>query len=160
MRTRGLTGPFFGRHSGNRASHPLAHAASSFLSGLGPELVINGGFDTDTNWPKVGNWSIAAGVATASSVITPGSNIRQLIAAVVSGKTYRLSITTNGSYISGLDVTLDLGGFQQITSNGIHVLEVTAGSTPSIGLYIATVNDAVNDNFLGDIDDISLREIL
>jgi hypothetical protein len=24
MRTRGLTGPFFGRHYGNRASHPLA----------------------------------------------------------------------------------------------------------------------------------------
>ncbi len=30
----------------------------------GPELVINGGFDSDTAWSKVSGWSIANGTAT------------------------------------------------------------------------------------------------
>jgi hypothetical protein len=66
----------------SRASRGTALRKISY----GPELVTNGGFDTDTNWTKGTGWTIGSGVATHSGL---AGYLTQDILTV--GKVYKIS---------------------------------------------------------------------
>ncbi len=65
---------------------------------LGAELVVNGGFATDSDWTKGTGWTISGGEAVATAVAS-GQSISQAIAAMTAGKSYRITLTI--SSISG-----------------------------------------------------------
>ena len=62
----------------------------------GSNVVVNGDFETDSNWIKGSGWSIASGKATGSSTT---SNLQQL-GILQSGKTYKLTFTIS-NFVSG-----------------------------------------------------------
>lgn len=65
---------------------------------LGPELLTNGGFDTDTVWVKGVGWVIAAGLATVT-LPAAASGLTQAV-SVIAGRTYLASFTLSG-YVGG-----------------------------------------------------------
>ena len=162
MRTRGLTGPFFGRHVGNRASHPLAHSAGNFISieddgpDLGPELVVNGDFSSGIAWTPGANWSIGGGVASCDG-LTATDIIQNL--AIVDFNTYQVKVTTlNGTYaVNGLGVRMgDTSAQHSILADGSYTFQLVCGV---LNNRISFWNSG-NGSFVGDIDDVSVKEVL
>ena len=138
--TNGVTKPF---------SDAVTHSASTnatMTSGYGPEIVTNGGFDTDSDWTKATGWTISGGVATSDG--TPGSIYQSILTA---GKVY--SVTWEITSISSGSFAINLG------SGGL--------GTPrsSVGTYtdILTAGDGLarilSQAGIGSIDNISVREI-
>jgi len=115
---------------------------------LGSELVINGGFDTDTDWTKGGTWTISGGVATKPS--DTNANISQTISGFVVGKIYKF--TTNVSSGTGATYRIEIFGITPAYSapNGITNSYYTA-TTTSASLVIRGNNISV--------DNISVKEI-
>lgn len=65
---------------------------------LGPELLTNGGFLTDTVWVNGVGWVIAAGLATVT-LPAAASSLTQAV-SVIAGRTYLASFTLSG-YVGG-----------------------------------------------------------
>lgn len=118
---------------------------------FGNELIINGGFDVDSNWVKGGTWVISGGTANVSS----NSDLQQQnITGVISGKRYRISLNITQRTSGSLDRiylgatastfvgwnTLGYKYFDMICDG--NVLLIRAG------------------DFRGSIDDVSVREVL
>jgi len=78
---------------------------------LGPELVTNGGFDSDTAWTKGAGWSISDGVATFAG--GANANISQSLTLVI-GKTYRVTFTIPNTVSGFVAVYLGSGGRQSL----------------------------------------------
>jgi hypothetical protein len=122
---------------------------------LGPELVVNGGFATDTNWTKGTGWTISGGVAVATAV-AGFEAIFQNIGAVA-GKTYQVAVTatvTSGSFGVGLG-----NNGQNIwaapAASGIYTAVVTTSTAAGNGSVYIRGNPTVT----GTIDNVSVREI-
>lgn len=125
-------------------------AASSFTGKLddvsvvelGPDIVLNGGFDGATSWSVGSGWSILGGVATAT-VATAG-----LINAgtVVAGVTYMVTYTITRTAGS---VQIEMGGATGAarSASGTYVDFLTTVSTVDL--------EVVPSLFSGTIDDIS-----
>lgn len=120
--------------------------------GLGPELVVNGGFDADTDWAKGTGWTIAADVAThafgVSSTIDQSRPLNERSRYTV---TFTVSGRTTGS------VAPRFGGGSAVVGT----------SRAADGTYTETlVADAGNNlitlsastTFDGSIDNVSVRE--
>lgn len=118
---------------------------------LGPELVTNGAFDTDTAWTKGPGWVIAGGVASITSSAATNA-ITQTLG--VTGKTYQItytvvSISTQGfrSFAGGNSGTLR-------SAPGTYTELVVCGSSNNL---IGVAASAAGTT--GSIDNISVREL-
>lgn len=60
---------------------------------FGPELVINGGFDTDTDWTKGLDWTIAGGLAIFAPPGVAINSILQDNGVILANRTYRTQFT-------------------------------------------------------------------
>lgn len=127
-----------------------AYSDTESIALLGPELIVNGGFDDQSWWVKEVPWTIVGGVAdcaggTAKSITKAG--------ILTAGKTYLerftlVSITANGGYLVASGARWPL-------------FELTTGIKTKI--YVATdgtIGYTGNDNFIGSIDNASIKEIL
>ena len=115
----------------------------------GPELVVNGGFDSDTDWSKGTGWTISGGKANCSSAVT--TEIYQGIGYV--GKKYTVTYTVS-NYVSG-NITVAFGYSDSLLTNGNGTYSITGivTSVNRIGFF--------NSNgFTGSIDNISVVEVL
>lgn len=117
---------------------------------LGSELVVNGGFDADTDWTKTGGWSIGSGVA---SIITTDGNITQNIATI--GQWYQLTWDVP-SFTSGLvkgtfGAGSNLGYSYTSSGNG----KINTGRQASDGYIGIRWNATPN----GSIDDVSVKAL-
>ncbi len=127
----------------------LAKAGGVF----GPELIMNGGFDTDTVWLGGGGsgWSISGGMATH----TPGTSGRIYQAVAAAQDRYHLfTLDVSGITAGGANMTL-LGEGAALTSlsNGPNYFIIESGSiNQDFQVY-------ANADFDGSIDNISVREI-
>ena len=74
-----------------------------------PELVTNGGFDTDTAWSKGAGWTISGGTAVATGVVG-FADIQQNLPGVDLGKTYIIRVTMVKSAGTGLQIYLGVSG--------------------------------------------------
>ena len=124
----------------------------------GVELVVNGGFDTDTNWTKGTGWSISGGkgVATAapsSQLLVPTESI-----TTVTGNWYEAfwtveTITAGSVQLLVFDGSSNIFS-QNVSSPGTYSCKFKATSTttkPYVG--------AIGAGFTGTLDSISVREL-
>lgn len=122
---------------------------------LGPELVTNGTFDTDSDWTKGAGWTIGGGVASYDGTNAPNA-ISQGTTVPVPGTSYQVAITvsmTQGALIVRPNVGAVAGQYQ-ITASGTYNL-VLVGGNGSFGCIAGNFGG----RFIGTIDNISIREL-
>ncbi len=120
---------------------------------IGPELVTNGSFNTDSDWNKGSNWTISGGKANSDGV-TATSNLSQVITSF-SGKTFL--VEGSASNVSQGFAYISLGGTDlQIVVNSSgsfkHYVTISSGNST---LFISGRN-----NFTGSIDNVSVKEVI
>ncbi|GEM_PF-6237894 len=95
----------------------------------GDQMVINGGFNSDSSWSKSGGWSISGGVATNSGS-PAGGNLSQTL-VLIPGLTYELVFTVSG-YVQGNVLPTLTGGTSvngtAVTANGTYTQQLVAVS--------------------------------
>jgi hypothetical protein len=130
--------------------HP---ALLPILLGARPNVVLNGGFDADTNWSKGTGWTISGGVA----VKAPGTgSVLGQAAAGVAGRTYNWTMTL--TVVAG-SVTIGWVG----TSGNVFSASMSASGTYSGTLVasatsnLTTVRVTADAAFDGTVDNISIR---
>lgn len=124
---------------------------------FGPNIVINGGFDTDTDWNKGTGWSISGGDAVATSVPAFVS-ISQTSVPFVAGISYEVTFEIT-EYTSG-----------QVSPSFSGGTQVTGALRSSVGIFTETLTANAGNNqlnlqarsigFTGKINYITVREIL
>jgi hypothetical protein len=119
---------------------------------IGPELVTNGTFDTDSDWTKGTGWTISGNAASKVTGVSSGLN--QAI-SLTAGNVYSISYDLNR--VAG-SVRADFIGGTASQS----VLRNSSGSYTEI-LVANTGNDTLSmvatSTFEGSVDNISVREI-
>jgi len=133
---------------------------------VGEQLVVNGGFDTDTWWTKEDGWEIDNGVASYDGN-TNAASLSQVDATLSSpmkdDTKYKLSFTiSNASTHARLYILDASGGVVYVSStiyqNGKHIIEFTSPSTTvSTGGGISFYAYDSGSSF--DIDDITVQEV-
>ena len=121
-------------------------------SGLGQELITNGGFDADSDWNVGTGFSISGGVVSANA---PTGNLDQSV-SVLAGKTYRVEFTIL-NYVSG-DIRFRFTGTSNEngtlrTADGTYVEEITLTNNQALFRFPATGG-------IMDIDNVSVKEVI
>ena len=123
---------------------------------IGPELVTNGTFDTDTDWTKGSQWTITGGKAVSTPSAATGDNliIRQDNNLVETGKVYAVTYTVSDR-TAGAVAMFVRGSSPAVyhSTNDTFTRYVVAGSGGRDLEFLA------NQTFDGSIDNISVREI-
>ena len=138
---------------GSEATFVNAQGLIESTNQLGPELVTNGSFDTNSDWSKGSNWTISGGSANCDGV-TATSNLSQVITSF-SGKTFL--VEGNASNVSQGFAYISLGGTDlqiSVNSSGSfkHYVTISSGNST---LFISA-----RSNFIGSIDNVSVKEVI
>jgi len=131
------------------------------FSELGPELIINGDFATDSNWNKQPGWSIINGKAVAD--LASNRYIAQNFSggALTSGKVYKIVFTVSDYATGNLKAQFSGGGSVQDISGAIN-------SNGNYIFYKQTVNNSTGirfkgissgGGFTGKIDNVSVKRV-
>jgi len=127
----------------------------------GPEITVNGDFDVDADWTKGTGWTISGG--TANSDGTSQDPIAQTMPTVV-GNTYTVSFQitaiTGGAvriyaYVGASGTFTELGWYNTL---GEHNVDFEFGGSNKIIRFYST--SYVGSNFVGSIDNVSVRETI
>ncbi|MEE4280404.1 MAG: hypothetical protein V2I41_00565 [Pseudomonadales bacterium] len=138
-------------YQGSLSDMELAFWVAGGAPGYGPELVVNGGFDTDTAWGKGTGWSIANGVATYNGAAT--QNLSQDMLEI--GKTVRAVIDVP-RWVSGrLQVFFGVGENKIFVISDGGQIDTTGTVAGNTTLYLKGLDTA---DF--DIDNVSVKEVL
>lgn len=120
----------------------------------GRDLVINGGFDSDTIWNKSSGagWTIANGVTHSDGT---GSNtyIYQTL-PIIGGKRYQVTYTIS-NYVSGsvrTGVGTAIAGTVR-SANGTYTENLTANANGHVYFQ------AMGPTFVGDIDNVTVKQL-
>lgn len=117
------------------------------------DIVVNGGFDADTDWPVQGTgWSIAAGVAASDATQVGDSDLTQTPAgddALVEGQAYLVTFEVT-AWTAG-NITPVVGGTEGTDRGSAAVFSevIVAGSGADIDMR-------ADVSFDGSIDDLSI----
>jgi len=115
-----------------------------------PQLITNGGFDSDIGWAKATGWSIAGGVAHCDGSQTGNTWIYQA-AGIVPGKEYRVSFNLNNRTAGSVRPLIGNFGYgTHRASNGTYTETIVAA-----GNEICWIEG--NADFVGDVDDVSVK---
>ena len=125
---------------------------------LGPELVVNGGFATDT-----AGWTLAAGgAATVSGGVLTLSNVSSRarlsqFSTTVAGRSYQVTVSgVNLGNSTATSARVQLGSSQFILAAGTNsLLYVASGSSTEVVLFENDTTAGLNFS----VDNISVREI-
>jgi hypothetical protein len=130
---------------------------------LGPELVVNGGFDTDTDWTKESDWSISGGKANYAD--TAVRYISPIVAVpLTAGKRYKITfdisnLSTGSAYLLFANTSgtgfLDYSSYL-ILSNGSYSYKALA--VTSITNFRVYGSNASGSTW--SLDNLSIKEIL
>ena len=117
---------------------------------LGSELLLNGGFDTDSGWIKGGGWIITGGELVVNSAAY--TTVRQN-GIIEIGKTYKLTFSivkyTSGSCWIGSN--LAVGTLRNAI--GTYTIDWVSDT---VDIFI----ESGGSGFIGSIDNVSVREVL
>ena len=140
----------------------IYHERNANLSDIdGTEMIVNGGFDTDTAWNKNDNWTIAGGVAVSDGTVNASINQSDFPGGDAEiGETYELSFEiktlTKGP---GYKVRIGSGGvYSEVFSEiGFHTYKSKCLG-PNTNIYINTSQDSSGNITTGTIDNVSLKK--
>lgn len=144
------TSNYEGVVTGNGTVIPEVQSASTSVA---PELITNGGFNTDTIWNKGTGWTINGGVAsrdgssTSSDLYNTSANSKIQV-----GKVYTITFTTT---INAGKLGVSFGGaivVDNIITSGTYSYNVLTKNID--GIYF-TRCDGLN----GTIDNVSIKEV-
>lgn len=123
---------------------------------LGPDLIANPAFDSDTVWAKSTGWTISGGIASRGPQAS-GNSITQSV-AFIAGATYRITFSV---------AVVNAGQFRIRITGGTEVLG-TLCSAP--GVYTEDLVALAGNNTFGisawtaatdgSIDDVSVRQLM
>ena len=138
--------------------HALAMGYRSMSGGLlGPELLTNGDFASDTVWVKGSTWTISAGVASVNAPAAV-SLLSQSLSLTV-GAMYQVQITLS-AYTSGsctlrfTNAGSAVGGGPTLLAAGTYIEYMTLG-----GVADSFSVRAPNALAVYSIDNVSLRRV-
>jgi hypothetical protein len=117
---------------------------------LGPNVIVNGTFDADTDWSKGPGWTIAGGVASCDGSQIGVTDLQQ--SALEAGKTYQLTYTI---------LNYSAGNLQPIVGGTFGTSRNSDGTFTEIltsGSVIFRLRGDVN--FIGEVDNVIVREVL
>jgi hypothetical protein len=122
------------------------------------DLVLNGGFDSDTIWVKGTGWSISGGKATSDNSQTGSSSLYQGLTNAVQGALYE--VRYDWSYASVGNVLIYIGGqhmegswSSETGTNLVAYIRYTgATGASSISFYTGADSD-------GTVDNLSIRQV-
>ena len=120
---------------------------------LGSELVVNGTFDTDSDWTKGTGWTIGGGVATHAA--GTGSDLEQS-GALTAGKVYVLTLDVTAVRATSTLYVLNSDTYQIIepfVTTGQKVATFIAPTNGKLSIRLGYPADA-------DIDNVSVKEVL
>jgi len=118
---------------------------------LGSDVVVNGGFDTDTSWTKDTGWTITAGSANCDIATSSYGAISQPY-SLVEGTKYLCTFEIT-SYTSGSAV-ITLSGVIGVSRSAIGTYSEILVAGPSSTFF----GVAAFPNFVGSVDNISVKE--
>jgi len=120
-------------------------------NGYGVERVINGGFDTDSDWVKGTGWTISEGKANA---VATTALLRQL-GILTLNKLYEVTFTLV-DYVGGSVKIIcgDTGVGTIRSANGTYTENIISSGGTGVVLYIAG-----HSSFTGKVDNVSVKEI-
>jgi hypothetical protein len=124
------------------------------LNNLGPELLSNGNFDTDTVWTKGTGWTISGGVATYDG--TGGTSAIYAPVNVSAGKTYLISLRVLTNTGSGAN-TIYLGDSNVVRSVNLPPNEYTMFTHTVTGGGNFWIYGRASETFV--VDSISVKEV-
>ena len=118
---------------------------------LGDELISNGNFAADSDWIKDGSWSISGGSADCDGTQTSLAYLQQS-GAMTSGLRYKATYEVKS--VSAGEVRLFVGNVssEPRTSTGVYTDYITASNS---SFWIRG-----SANFIGSIDNVSVKEVL
>jgi hypothetical protein len=128
---------------------------------LGPELVVDGQFQTAEPWSVGPGWAIAAGPVPSGAAIHsegPSGRLSQIL-EVPEGVTYRVVYTvTESSGVSPVHLAQIRGGATVSgpanSGDGTFTVDLTTASAP------ATINIFGGGGWGGKVKSVSVREVL
>ena len=125
---------------------------------LGSETIINGTFDTDSDWVEGSGWSISGGVASCDGTQTAGTNLHNAAGnGLVKGKTYRVEYTITSYSAGSIRVKAGNTGYGVYRSAaGTYVENLVASGSP---FTFPTVQFNADSSFVGSIDNVSCKEM-
>jgi hypothetical protein len=93
---------------------------------LGPNLVVNGGFDADTGWTKTGATTITGGYCR----IPYNDSSSYQVISITLGSTYQVQYEVlENHYLDAYDFIVSIGGSTSIEDNpqtvGVHTVNLT-----------------------------------
>ncbi len=136
------------KHTGSEVGSWLANTTEGAVAAN--QLVVNGGFDTDTVWVKATEWSISGGTANKAQAILSGSSIDQQSILTPNDRIvldFTVLNRTDGSvtaYIGGKDST------GLISTNGNFSFSSFVGTGTDLSFFGSNL-------FNGSLDDVSAR---
>lgn len=124
-------------------------------SGLGSDLIVNGDFDTDTDWVKGANWTIPGGAGADHS----GGNddLEATVDPLTAGKVYKATFTIS-AYVAGT-----LGAVVGTPSFPAYRAGSGSANGTFEGYELAETDGAFkmdSTSFQGTVDDVVVQEVL
>jgi hypothetical protein len=134
----------FTRASSGTALRPISY---------GDELVVNGTFDSDSDWVKGSSWSIANGVATTDGTVG-GATLRQELTETDIGTVYFIEYTVSNWNSTGThNAILGSAASSDNTGNGTFYSVLTQTGDKEINIQ-------TKGNAAFSVDNVSVREVL
>jgi len=133
-----------------RASYVIQTDPALYNVSGQPELVTNGGFDSDTAWTKGAGWTITGGQAVATAV-AGGQNL-----------TNASTLTVGAYYVCTYTVTVTSGAVSPRFGNASGTARNTSGTYTEVGSPTVTgafLFERRTSDFTGTIDNVSIKEI-
>ncbi len=133
------------------AAYPFDPAMAT----LGPELVTNGTFDTDSSWTKGAGWSIAGGLLVATGVTGNDSSSQTINTGA--GKWFACTFTVV-SITAGVGVSFGLGASlgEQRTAPGTYT-EYFQGTAAQNGIGVYQRGGIA---LTCEVDNVSVKEVI
>lgn len=150
-------------------SAPIDGAVAEYLKGQGitvtgsgvsnwadqstkPELIVNGGFATDSDWTKNAGWTIGGGVASCDGTQAGTTNLFQVFPGTV-GDSYLVTFTVSSYSAGSVRPSVGFSGAGTFRSaNGTYSEVIVASGNAALFMQ----GDA---DFVGDIDNVSVVAI-
>ncbi len=122
---------------------------------LGENLVVNGTFDTDSDWTKGTGWTISGGKANSDGSQTGTSNLFQNM-GILSNKSVKVEYTISNFSAGHLDLSFFGTGLPasetRANANGNYIwyVNIPTGHNGNVGF-------SANSSFVGSVDNFSVK---